>query len=168
MAKVILICGRICSGESTYAGRLRAERKAVLLSIDEIMLALFGLYAGERHDEYTGKTEVYLLNKAAELIESGIDVILDWGFWQRKKRKAVRSFFAGRGIACEFHYLDIEDAVWRERLERRNQAVAAGEVCAYPVDENLAAKFEALFEPPDKAEIDVWVDEKRAPANTTY
>ena len=55
MAKVILICGKICSGKSTYAEKLRMENKAVLLSIDEIMLALFGFYVGNKHDEYVEK-----------------------------------------------------------------------------------------------------------------
>lgn len=55
MAKVFLICGKICSGKSTYAEYLRTENTAVLLSVDEIMLALFGLYAGNKHDEYTEK-----------------------------------------------------------------------------------------------------------------
>jgi uridine kinase len=34
MAKVILICGKICSGKTTYAKRLLCENKAVLLSTD--------------------------------------------------------------------------------------------------------------------------------------
>ena len=42
MAKVILICGKICSGKSTYAQQLRRENRAVVLSIDEVMLAFFG------------------------------------------------------------------------------------------------------------------------------
>ena len=37
MSKVILICGKICSGKSTYAEWLRVQNNAVLLSIDEIM-----------------------------------------------------------------------------------------------------------------------------------
>ncbi len=82
MAKVILICGRICCGKSTYAQRLRLGRKgAAVLSIDEIMLAMFGQHVGEKHDYYGERTENYLLKKSLELLESGIDVILDWGFW---------------------------------------------------------------------------------------
>ena len=46
MGKAILICGKICSGKSTYAARLKKETNAVLLSVDEIMLDLFGLYDG--------------------------------------------------------------------------------------------------------------------------
>lgn len=51
MAKVFLICGKICSGKSTYAEQLRVKNKtAILLSVDEIMLSIFGQYIGERHD----------------------------------------------------------------------------------------------------------------------
>lgn len=36
MAKIFLICGKICSGKSTYAERIRMKNHAVLLSVDEI------------------------------------------------------------------------------------------------------------------------------------
>ena len=36
MAKVIMTCGRICCGKSTYARKIKAETKAVILSIDEM------------------------------------------------------------------------------------------------------------------------------------
>lgn len=77
MGKAILICGKICSGKSTYAARLKKETNAVLLSVDEIMLDLFGLYAGEKHDEYTEKIQKYLFEKSIEIINSGSDVVLD-------------------------------------------------------------------------------------------
>lgn len=157
MAKVILICGKLCSGKSTYAEKLRTETDAVLLSIDEIMLALFGLYAGETHDAYAEKTKRYLYGKSVEILETGTDVILDWGFWKRDERAAAKEFYAARKIPCEFHYLDVCDGIWKERIEKRNLAVASGRLTAYPVDENLAAKFKSLFEAPDKEEIDVWI-----------
>lgn len=159
MAKVILVCGKICSGKSTYAERLRVENKAVLLSIDEIMLAMFGLYVGDKHDEYVEKTEKYLFDKSVEIIETGIDVILDWGLWTRDERRYAKEFYSAQGIEHEIHYLNISDATWKARLDKRNRAVSAGEIIAYPVDDNLAAKFGAIFEMPDKDEIDVWVEE---------
>lgn len=153
MAKVIMTCGKICSGKSTYAQMLRDEYGAVILSVDEITLSLFGQYAGDKHDEYVERTEKYLYDKSVEIINTGISVILDWGFWTKAERAAARDFYASKSIECEFHYLDISDEVWHERISKRNRAVAEGEVDAYYVDENLAAKFGAIFEPPDNAEI---------------
>ena len=158
MTKVILVCGKICSGKSTYAEKLRIENKAVLLSIDEIMLALFGLYVGDKHDEYVEKTEKYLFDKSLEIIENGIDVILDWGLWTRDERRYAKEFYSTRGIEHEIHYLNISDETWKARLDKRNRAVLAGEIIAYPVDGNLAEKFGAIFEVPDRDEIDVWVE----------
>lgn len=155
MAKAILICGKICCGKSIYAKRLQTETNAVLLSVDEIMLPVFGLYAGEKHDEYTEKIQKYLLNKSAEIIRSGSDVVLDWGFWTRQKRMQAKSFYQNRNIACELHYLAVSDTVWKERIESRNKAVQAGDTQAYLIDTQLMQKFENLFEPPSDEEIDV-------------
>ena len=155
MAKVYLICGKICCGKTTYAEKLCAENNAVLLSVDEITLALFGQHCGDKHDEYVERAEKYLLNKSLELIENDIDVVLDWGFWTKKERKSVKEFYKSRGIECELHYIAISDETWKYRLNKRNIAVLAEETSAYYVDENLAVKFASIFEIPSKDEIDV-------------
>lgn len=157
MAKVIMTCGKICSGKSTYAARMRKKHNAVLLSIDEIMLAMFGQYVGEMHDEYVARAEKYLFGKSLEIIESGINVVLDWGVWTKSERSEAREFYKSRGIDYELHYIDVSDEVWRERIAKRNDSISKGELDAYYVDENLAAKFGAIFEPPSTDEIDVRV-----------
>ncbi len=158
MAKVFLICGKICSGKSTYAKQLQAADRSVILSVDEIMLAVFGLYAGEKHDEYAANVRHYLFQKSLELIRAEINVILDWGFWTRAGRNEAKAFYRSRNIECELHYLDLGDEIWQARIDKRNQSVIAGETTAYIVDSALAAKFEARFEPPSKDEVDVWVN----------
>ncbi len=160
MAKVIMVCGKICSGKSTYAERLRRENNAVLLSIDEIMLAMFGQYVGEMHDEYVAQTEKYLYGKSLEIVGSGINIVLDWGVWTKAERAEAREFYKSRGIDYELHYIDVSDEVWRERINKRNSAISNGRLDAYYIDENLAAKFGAIFEPPDDEEIDVRISVK--------
>lgn len=158
MAKVIMICGRICCGKSTYAQSMRAKSGAAVLSVDEIMLAVFGQYVGEKHDEYVERTEKYLFGKSAELIESGINVILDWGFWTKEERRYAREFYRARNIGCELHYIDISGGLWKQRLAKRNAQVEAGKADAYYVDENLAEKFASVFEVPDSEEIDITIN----------
>ena len=41
MSKVIMTCGLICCGKSTYAKKLQAEQNGIILSVDDITLALF-------------------------------------------------------------------------------------------------------------------------------
>lgn len=156
-AKAILICGKICSGKSTYAELLRLKNNAAVLSVDEITLALFGQHCGNKHDDYVEKLQNYFFDKSLELIDSGINVILDWGFWMKEERNYAREFYSNRNINCEFHFIDITDETWKERLKKRNAEVLAGEASAYFIDENIAAKFVALFETPYENEIDVWV-----------
>lgn len=158
MAKVIMTCGRICSGKSTYADQLRRKNSAAVLSVDEIMLALFDHNIGEKHDEYVERTEKFLFDKSVKLVESGINVILDWGFWTKEERRFAREFYRSRNIECEFHYIDISGEEWKLRVENRNKLVSAGRSNNYFVDDGLAKKFASIFELPDKEEIDVWVD----------
>ena len=153
--KVYLMCGKICSGKSTHAEELRKEHKAVVLSVDEITLALFGQDAGEKHDDYVARAEAYLYRKSLDIVESGISVILDWGFWTKEERDYARRFYGSRSIPYEFHYIDVDDAEWYRRLEKRNAAISRHELDAYYVDEGLAAKFAAIFEKPEPGEIEI-------------
>jgi len=159
MAKVIMMCGKICSGKSTYAEELRKELNAALLSVDEITLAIFGQDIGEKHDEYVEKLERYLFNKALELTEVGINVILDLGLWTKSERKAARDFFNRHGTENEIHYLDITDEEWQQRINKRNADIAAGKVSAYYVDEGLAEKVNLLFEKPSMDEVNLRIQE---------
>lgn len=157
MPKVILICGKICVGKSTYAEKIRAENNAVLLSVDEIMLAVFGQYAGERHDEYVRNVQQYIFDKSLEILRAGADVLLDCGFWTKEHRDYSKEFYRQRGIPCELHLIDIDDKEWQRRIEKRNAAISAGRTDAYFVDENLLEKAEKGYETPTSDEVDVWV-----------
>ena len=159
MAKAILICGKICCGKSTYAEKLRKRYNAALLSVDEIMLSIFGQYVGEIHDEYCENLQNYFFDKSLELIEAGINVILDWGFWQKDEREYAKRFYKKQNIECEIHYIDVSDRVWEERIKKRNETTCHREKTDYYVDENLAKKFNAMFEPPAQDEIDICIKE---------
>lgn len=117
----------------------------------------FGQDAGEKHDDYVAVVEKYLFNKSTEFVEAGIDVVMDIGLWTKAKRRAARNFYNLRKIVSEIHYLDISDAEWKKRIEKRNNQVSGHQVSAYYIDEGLAEKANQLFEKPDRFEIDVWV-----------
>jgi predicted kinase len=157
MAKVIMTCGRICSGKSTYARKIKEMLGGVILSVDELMLEILGGETGDKHDEYVKRTEKYLYKKSAEIASSGTDVILDWGFWKESERRFARKFYKDHGISCEFHYISVDDEEWKRRIEKRNAEVQNGRSDAYFIDEGLAAKFERLFEVPERSEMDIWI-----------
>ncbi|MBE5774664.1 MAG: ATP-binding protein [Clostridiales bacterium] len=156
MAKVMLICGKIASGKSVYAEKLVEYENAVMLSVDELVLSILGSDLGDKHDEITGRVQAYLFDKSLEIVRAGANVLLDWGFWTRERRSAARAFYQERGVACEFHYIDVPEDVWRRNIAIRNQAVLDGKTDAYFVDEGLMQKLHSLFEAPERDEIDVW------------
>lgn len=155
MAKLIALCGKICSGKTTYARELCRQLPAVSLSPDELTLGLFDGNLGDKHDEVSARINEYLYRKAVEIVRAGSNVVLDSGFWQRANRDAARKYFADAGVTMEWHYLEISDEVWRRNIAARNQAVVRGEVSAYYVDEGLAEKCLRLFEPPAPEEMGV-------------
>ncbi len=157
MAKVYIMCGKICTGKSTYSQMLRKKHSAVILSVDEITLALFGQDAGDKLDYYVEKSEELLYRKSAEIIETGTNVVLDWGFWTKKEREYAREYYSSRGIEYEFHYIDIGDDEWNRRIDKRNRDVIDKKTDAYYVDDGLARKFSAIFEKPSPEEADVWI-----------
>lgn len=158
MAEVIMTCGLICTGKTTYAEKLRLEKKAALLSVDEITLALFRDDIGDMHDVYVERAEKYLFDKALELAEVGINVVFDVGLWTKRERDEAREFFRQNHVKCEIHYITVPREEWLRRIEKRNAAVRAGECSAYYVDEGLAQKCLDLFEAPAQDEIDAVID----------
>ena len=158
MAKVYILCGKICSGKSTYSQKLRKSQKAVILSVDDITLTLLGQNGGDTLDVYVEKLEQYFFQKSVEIVETGINVILDWGFWTKAERDFAKEFYNSHGIEYEFHYISINDEEWYRRLDKRNNDVLEKKSDAYYVDEGLAEKFKSIFEIPTKNEIDFWVE----------
>ncbi len=156
MSKVILICGKICSGKTTYAKQIMKEQKAVHLSCDEITLAMFGQNIGEKHDEIVELTMEYLYRKSLEILEIGVTVILDFGFWEKEDREKATLFYTKHNITPEWHYVDVENSVWKRNIKKRHAAILNNETNDYYIDEPLAEKFGKLFQPPTKDEIDVW------------
>ena len=153
MSKVMMTCGMICCGKSTYAQRLQARGNAVILSIDSITLTLFPEGSGDMHDTYALRAEQYLLDLSLQILRTGADVILDWGLWTRAVRDRIRNYYAAHNVDTELHYLQLPPEEWNRRIEKRN---ASGE-SSYYVDEGLLNKCRSLFEEPSRDEVDVWV-----------
>ena len=158
MARIIITCGKLCSGKTTYSKRLAGELPAVHFSVDELTLLLLGPYPGDVLDEYVEKLENYFFEKSIELAKSGISSVIDIGLWTKAEREAVRKFYRDRGADCELHYLKVSQGEWRRRIDKRNRDVEAGITQAYYVDENLLKKFESFFEEPSPEEVDEIVD----------
>ena len=157
MAKVIAICGKICCGKSYYARDLQIKDNAVILSCDELTSMLFDNNLGDKHDEMSKRIWEYLLKKSCDIISSGTNVILDWGFWSKADREYVKKYFLDKGIECEMHYIDVDDSTWAKNISERNKRVLEGNGGSdYYLDEGLKEKLLKKWETPKREEIDIW------------
>lgn len=162
MAKVILICGKIASGKTFYANKLKNKERAVILNIDELTYTLFDNEQGKKYEDRTNRAKNYLMKKTLELVKTGCNVILDWGFWTIKSRNEITKYFKNNNINIEWHYIDIEDTIWNKNIEERNKKIEEGNGgYDFYVTKGLKDKNLLLFEIPSKEEIDIWYKSKR-------
>ena len=162
MAKIIAVCGKICSGKTVYANALREKENAVILSCDELTADLFDNDLGEKHDEMALRIWAYFKKKSVELVRAGCTVILDWGFWSRENRKSLTEYCRAHDVTCQWHYVDVEDGDWQRNIEERNRRVLSGAGGSdYYLDAGLMEKLLSLWEAPTEEEMDVWYSPKR-------
>ena len=157
MNKVICICGKICSGKTSYAKKLAKKEKAIILSIDEVTYDLINNEQGKLYDDLVIKIGNYLKKKAIEIVKNGANVILDWGFWSKKDRYDISNYFKNNNINYIWHYIEISDKLWHESIQKRNNDILKQKnKTDFFINDGLFKKFLGLFEEPNKDEIDIW------------
>ena len=67
MARVMAICGKICSGKSHYAKQLKDRENAVILSTDEVTFDLIKNEQGEYYNIFADRVNKYLRKKLLKL-----------------------------------------------------------------------------------------------------
>lgn len=156
MGKVIIVCGKICSGKSFYARKLQESLNAVFLSPDEATYELILNEQGEFYNVFSGRLNRYLTRLAGEIAKAGADVIFERGLWSAAERREIREYFRKNGVKCEIHYVCVDDETWQENIAERNQRILAG--CGgsnFYLDEGLMAKLMSRWEEPAADEYDI-------------
>ena len=155
MGKVIALCGKICSGKSFYAQKLKESLNAVILSPDEATYDLIKNEQGEFYDIFSKRLIDYLTKKSAEIAQAGANVILERGLWTHQERTEIKEYFKSRNIDFEIHYVMVDEEIWSKNILERNKKVLEGKGKeAFYLDEGLLKKLESLWEEPTKDEYD--------------
>ena len=115
-AIVYLIVGLPAAGKTTRAKELEISAPALRLTPDEWQIVLFGdRNPPDKRDLVEGKL-VQLGMRAAEL---GTNVVLDFGFWGKDERSALRWIAAAVGARSHVVYLPIHHEEQRRRVTHR-------------------------------------------------
>ena len=156
MGKVIITCGKICSGKSYYSKKLKETLNAVIISPDEATYELINNEQGEFYNVFSERLNKYLTKKTGEIAKTGANVIFERGLWSKKERQEIREYYKNNNIDCEIHYVCVDDVTWKENIKERNQRIESGNGGSdFYLDEGLMKKLESLWEEPTKEEYDV-------------
>lgn len=156
MGKVIIICGKICSGKSYYANKIKNELNAVIISPDEATYELINNEQGEFYNIFSEKLNKYLTKKVGEIALAGANVIFERGLWTSSERKKIKEYYKNKGIECEIHYVCVDDETWKQNILERNKKILDGNGGSdLYLDEGLMKKLESKWEEPTKDEYDV-------------
>lgn len=159
MGKVILVCGKICSGKSYYSKQLKDSLNAVIISPDEATYELINNEQGEFYNVFSERLNKYLTRKVGEIAKAGANVIFERGLWSKEERQKVKQYFEENNIETELHYIHVSDENWKKQIEERNKRVEYGKGGAdFYLDEGLMKKLVSKFEEPTEDEVDVWYE----------
>ena len=157
MGKVILVCGKICSGKSHYSKAIKESLNAVIISPDEATYELINNEQGEFYNVFSERLNKYLTRKVGEIAQAGANVIFERGLWTRKEREQIVKYYKDNDIDCEIHYVCVDDETWKQNIAERNKRVKEGNGGSdFYLDEGLMKKLESMWEEPIDQEIDVW------------
>ena len=159
MAKVYLICGKICSGKSYYSKQLKEKFNAVILSPDEATYDLIQNVQGEFYNVFCDRLLKFLNKKAVEIVKAGANVIYERGLWSKAERDKTKQFLKENNTEIELHYVHVSDDVWKKQIEERNKRIEEGNSGAdFYLDKGLMKKLISNFEEPTEDEVDVWYE----------
>lgn len=118
---VYLICGFIGAGKTTFAKKLEKKTGAVRITKDEWSISLIGNDPTiDGYDEWDAKITELSRDVAFHLVEKGIDVIIDEGFWEKEQRAKMKKRIEALGAKEVLYYLDTPIETIRERVAGRN------------------------------------------------
>lgn len=143
-----MICGLPGSGKSTLAKKLSASPKTIWLSADEWMYTLFG---DKAKFEMYSKIETLQWRLADKLLRSGVDVVLDHGFWTKSKRYMYYSMAKKIPADFKLYYLDTDHDILRIRI---NERLKKRVVHDFYISQDELDHCIRSFEPPDASEIE--------------
>jgi len=145
-ATLHLVCGKIAAGKSTLTSALAAQSGTILVSEDDWLAALYPDEQNSLADylRNSGRLRDAIAPHLIALLRAGLSVALDFPANTPASRAWMRTLFEAAATPHRLHFLDVDDATCKERLQRRN---ASGEH-AFDVSGEIFDLFTSHFVPP--------------------
>ena len=145
---LFLTVGLPATGKTTAARRLEVEHRALRLTKDEWMKALYG---EQNPPSASDVIEGRLIEIGLRAVELGTNVVIDFGLWGRDERSALRQAATDRGACVEMHYFELSEPEQRRRLDQRQMQEPH---TTWPISQEELAEWSEIFQIPTPGEID--------------
>jgi predicted kinase len=145
---LFLTVGLPGTGKTTAARRIEVEHRALRLTKDEWVRALYGR---ENPPPAQDVIEGRLILIGLRALELGINVVIDYGLWGRDERSALRQAAADRGAVVEMRYFELDPAQQRRRLQQRQ---AEAQHTTWPMSDEELSEWAAKINIPTPGELD--------------
>ena len=144
MATAHLLVGLNGAGKSTLARRLAAHGGAVRLSLDALMRAMHpGLaFDDDRYGPLAAGAQAVLWSHAVQVLDAGVDVVLDWNCWSAARRARWRDAVLAAGHAPVLHHVDVP---LETAIARAAARAEAGDAESHVLDEQALRGFVDLL-----------------------
>jgi len=108
------------------------------------------------HDRNHTAVESVMWDHAARVLQLGVDVILDFGFWGKNERESFRQRAHALGAGFKIHYMDVPVKELLKRMDKRNK-IARGNKDKHAeifiLTKEDMESYIKLFQPPDPEEL---------------
>jgi len=151
-----LLHGFAGAGKTTFARRLEQQRSAVRFTHDEWKHKLYGENpTGAECADLFARVDGLIWQHALRLLDLGVDVILDHGFWSRQSRDQARWRVGDLGAQAVLYRIQCSQDEMERRVSRRTKDVPCDSlwINQAAVDE-FKTRFEPLGSDEDHVEID--------------
>ena len=157
MARLILVCGPVGAGKTTYSLSLSKEIDAIRFSIDPWMQTLYSEDMPSLDYEWmierVNRCYEQIWQVSEQILNLNGNVILDLGFTTKEQRDLFSGQAKGLNIESEVHYLNTPKDIRKKRIEKRNIEKDPS-VYSFEVTSVMFNFMEPKFEVPDQQELE--------------
>lgn len=148
MAEIVLCCGKVCSGKSTFTRFLEKQFNYYTFSADDWMLQLYE----ETEDRLIFDTNLLRCTEMIYRVSEKIlhknhtnNVAFDFGFWKRSNREEILNRFIKQGFTVSLIYFPIE---FEQQIKYMNLRQKEKESYHYRFNEDTVLTLNKYFEEP--------------------
>lgn len=152
MATCHLLVGLNGAGKSTLARAIAADG-GVRLSLDAAMRTMHPALAfdDERYGELAERARTLLWSHAVQVLDAGVDVVLDWNCWSAARRARWRDAVVAAGHEPVLHHVAVPIDVAVDRARGRT---STGDPESHELDEQVLRAFVDIFEAPGDERVE--------------